>query len=48
MFGVPLVVAMSDDANNDRAAFEEKAKDIIACGFDPTKTFLFSNSDLKE
>ena len=23
----------------------ENAKDIIACGFDPSKTFIFSNLD---
>jgi tryptophanyl-tRNA synthetase len=28
----------------DRLAYEN-AKDIIACGFDPKKTFIFSDMD---
>ena len=46
VFGAPLVVQMIDEDN--RSAFiYENVKDIIACGFDPTNTFIFSNSDFK-
>jgi tryptophanyl-tRNA synthetase len=53
-FNVPLVIQMTDDekffwkpislAETHRLAFEN-AKDIIACGFDITKTFIFSDLD---
>ena len=51
-FNVPLVVQMSDDEKviwKDISVEEgirltyENAKDIIALGFDPEKTFIFSN-----
>lgn len=52
MFDVPLVVQMTDDEkflwkdlsieDANRLA-HENAKDIIACGFDKEKTFIFSN-----
>lgn len=54
VFNVPLVIQMTDDEKflwkdltleeANRLAYEN-AKDIIACGFDPEKTFLFSNFD---
>ncbi|CAF0868360.1 unnamed protein product [Brachionus calyciflorus] len=54
VFHVPLVIQMTDDEKflwkdltleeANRLAYEN-AKDIIACGFDPEKTFLFSNFD---
>lgn len=54
MFDVPLVIQMTDDEKflwkdltideTHRLAYEN-AKDIIACGFDVNKTFLFSNLD---
>ena len=52
MFDVPLVIQMTDDEKflwKDLTIEEanrlahENAKDIIACGFDMKKTFLFSN-----
>ena len=53
-FKVPLVIQLTDDEkflwkdlNLDechRLAFEN-AKDIIACGFDPRRTFIFSDLD---
>lgn len=53
-FGVPLVIQMTDDEKFlwkdltlqecHRLAFEN-AKDIIACGFDPDNTFIFSDLD---
>lgn len=53
-FDVPLVIQMTDDEKflwkdltleeTHRLAFEN-AKDIIAVGFDPKKTFIFSNLD---
>ena len=53
-FDVPLVIQMTDDENFlwkdmtiedvNKYAYEN-AKDIIACGFDPTKTFIFSDFD---
>lgn len=54
-FDVPIVIQMTDDekflfkdgltlAEAHRLAYEN-AKDIIACGFDPHKTFIFSNLD---
>jgi len=53
-FNVPLVVQMTDDEKflwKDLTLEEcyrftkENAKDIIACGFDINKTFIFSNLD---
>ncbi|OQR87027.1 tryptophanyl-tRNA synthetase [Achlya hypogyna] len=54
VFDVPLVIQLTDDekylfkeqtlAESDFMA-NENAKDIIACGFDPTKTFIFKNSE---
>lgn len=54
-FGVPVVIQLSDDEKflfkDDLTLDEvkrlgyENAKDIIACGFDPDKTFIFSNID---
>jgi tryptophanyl-tRNA synthetase len=53
-FNVPLVIQMTDDEKflwKDLALEEanrltyENAKDIIACGFDMEKTFIFSNMD---
>jgi tryptophanyl-tRNA synthetase len=54
-FDVPLVILLTDDEKfffkehlsleeAHRLAFEN-AKDIIACGFNPEKTFIFSNLD---
>jgi tryptophanyl-tRNA synthetase len=52
VFNVPLVVQMSDDEKYlwkdltlDQAYSYtvENAKDIIACGFDINKTFIFSD-----
>lgn len=53
-FDVPLVIQLTDDEKflwkdltleeAHRLAFEN-AKDIIACGFDPEKTFIFSDLD---
>jgi tryptophanyl-tRNA synthetase len=49
-----LVVQMSDDEkfyfkggdlDNYRRLTRENAKDIIACGFDPDRTYIFSNFD---
>nr|PIM01797.1 tryptophanyl-tRNA synthetase (TrpRS2) [Toxoplasma gondii COUG] len=53
VFDVPLVIQLTDDEKflfkdsltleeTHRLAFEN-AKDIIACGFDPDKTFIFSD-----
>lgn len=52
VFDVPLVIQLTDDEKflwkdltveeANRLAFEN-AKDIIACGFDIEKTFIFSN-----
>ncbi|CAF0869500.1 unnamed protein product [Rotaria sp. Silwood1] len=53
-FDVPLVIQMTDDEKflwKDITVEEankyayENAKDIIACGFDVTKTFIFSDFD---
>ncbi len=54
VFDVPLVIQMTDDEKflwkdlsveeAHRLAFEN-AKDIIACGFDIKKTFIFSDID---
>ncbi|XP_026193408.1 tryptophan--tRNA ligase, cytoplasmic [Cyclospora cayetanensis] len=54
-FDVPLVIQLTDDEKflfkenlaleqTQRLAFEN-AKDIIACGFDVNKTFIFANTD---
>jgi len=54
VFDVPLVIQMTDDEKflwKDLTIEEanrltyENAKDIIACGFDMEKTFIFSNLD---
>lgn len=54
VFDVPLVVQMTDDEKflwKDLTVEEahrltiENAKDIIACGFDVNKTFIFSDLD---
>jgi tryptophanyl-tRNA synthetase len=54
LFEAPLVIQLTDDEKflwkplelheAHRLAFEN-AKDIITCGFDPHKTFIFSNLD---
>ncbi|KAF4528967.1 hypothetical protein B566_EDAN011272 [Ephemera danica] len=53
-FDVPLVIQLTDDEKclwkdltveqANKLAYEN-AKDIIACGFDPEKTFIFSDLD---
>lgn len=54
VFDVPLVIQMTDDEKflwKDLGLEEahhlayENAKDIIACGFDCKKTFIFSDLD---
>jgi len=55
VFDVPLVIQLTDDEKfffKDGLTLEEahrlgyeNAKDIIACGFNPDKTFIFSNLD---
>lgn len=51
-FKVPLVIQLTDDEkflwksmelNEARRLARENAKDIIACGFDPRRTFIFSD-----
>ena len=54
VFDVPLVIQLTDDEKflwkdlkieeANKLAFEN-AKDIIACGFSPEKTFIFSDLD---
>jgi tryptophanyl-tRNA synthetase len=54
-FDVPIVIQMTDDEKylyrpelslEDTAGFaRENAKDIIACGFDVNKTFIFTDTD---
>lgn len=53
-FDVPLVIQMTDDEKflwkditleETHRLAKENAKDIIACGFDVNKTFIFSNLD---
>lgn len=54
MFNVPLVIQLTDDEKflwkdlqvdeANQLAFEN-AKDIIACGFDIEKTFIFCDFD---
>eukprot|EP00127_Corallochytrium_limacisporum_P005734 Clim_evm113s210 gene=Clim_evmTU113s210 len=55
VFNVPLVIQMTDDEKflwKDLKLEEcyrlsyENTKDIIACGFDPKKTFIFSDLDI--
>ena len=53
MFDVPLIIMMTDDEKflfSEKRTIEEvqaytasNAKDIIAVGFDPKKTFMFSD-----
>jgi tryptophanyl-tRNA synthetase len=54
VFDCPLVIQMSDDEKyyfkplDFKTIYKlgfENAKDIIACGFNPKKTFIFSNRD---
>ena len=54
VFDVPLVIQLTDDEeflwkefNTEEAKrlARENAKDIIACGFDIKKTFIFSNME---
>eukprot|EP00475_Leptophrys_vorax_P029375 TRINITY_DN4308_c0_g1_i1.p1 TRINITY_DN4308_c0_g1~~TRINITY_DN4308_c0_g1_i1.p1 ORF type:complete len:400 (-),score=129.55 TRINITY_DN4308_c0_g1_i1:62-1261(-) len=54
-FNVPLVIQLTEDEKfffkkmetliKGRQLAQENAKDIIACGFDITKTFIFSDLD---
>ncbi|VVA96454.1 unnamed protein product [Arabis nemorensis] len=53
-FKVPLVIQLTDDekciwknitVEESQRLARENAKDIIACGFDVTKTFIFSDFD---
>jgi tryptophanyl-tRNA synthetase len=53
-FKVPLVIQLTDDEKSiwknlsveeSQRLARENAKDIIACGFDVTKTFIFSDFD---
>ncbi|CAL5223036.1 g5491 [Coccomyxa viridis] len=53
-FNVPLVIQITDDekrlwrnlsADEAYRLGKENVKDIIACGFDPEKTFIFSDYD---
>lgn len=57
-FNVPLVIQLTDDEKflfkedltldkTHRLAYEN-AKDIIACGFDPDKTFIFTSTPIIE
>ena len=52
MFNVPIVIQLTDDEKflwkdlTSEEAFKlarENAKDIVAVGFDPEKTFIFSD-----
>lgn len=52
IFDVPLVIQLTDDEKflwkdltleNAKKLARENTKDIIACGFDVEKTFIFSN-----
>lgn len=55
MFDVPLIIMLTDDEKyifSEKRTIEEvqsytnsNAKDIIAVGFDPKKTFMFSDYD---
>uniref|UniRef100_A0A0N4ZQ81 Tryptophan--tRNA ligase, cytoplasmic n=1 Tax=Parastrongyloides trichosuri TaxID=131310 RepID=A0A0N4ZQ81_PARTI len=53
-FDVPLIIQMTDDEKflwkdikleESTKMAHENMKDIIACGFDPKKTFMFTNSE---
>ena len=53
-FKVPLVIQLTDDekflwknltVEESRRLARENAKDIIACGFDIRRTFIFSDFD---
>lgn len=54
VFNVPLVIQLTDDEKflwknlkieeANKLAYEN-SKDIIACGFNPEKTFIFSDLD---
>eukprot|EP00850_Spirogloea_muscicola_P023205 SM000337S12901 [mRNA] locus=s337:61905:65533:- [translate_table: standard] len=53
-FKVPLVVQLTDDekciwkgmsVEESRRLARENARDIIACGFDPARTFIFADFD---
>lgn len=52
MFNVPLVIQLTDDekfywkdltVEQTEQMAKENMKDIIACGFDPEKTFIFTD-----
>lgn len=54
VFDIPLVIQLTDDEKylwkdltleECHRYAEENAKDIIACGFDINKTFIFSDLD---
>lgn len=54
VFKVPLVIQLTDDekclwknltVEESRRLARENAKDIIACGFDIRRTFIFSDFD---
>lgn len=55
IFNVPLIIMLTDDEKyifSEKRTIEEvtsytwdNAKDIIAVGFDPKKTFIFSDYD---
>ncbi len=41
-----IIIATSTNPNHPSYGYSyENAKDIIACGFDPKKTFIFSDLD---
>lgn len=54
VFDVPLIIQLTDDEkflwkdlkleDANKLAYQN-AKDIIACGFNPDKTFIFSDFD---
>lgn len=53
-FKVPLVIQLTDDekaiwknlsVDEARRLARENAKDIIACGFDVSRTFIFADFD---
>lgn len=53
-FNVPLIIQLTDDEkflwknlslDEVRKLAIENAKDIIACGFDKSKTFIFRDTD---
>ena len=55
MFDVPLVIQLTDDEkyifkdltlDHCYAMGKVNAKEIIACGFDEKKTFIFSDLDI--